>query len=76
MRDFFFRDMDMSRLFFKIIDDINLSINLKDKAPKMKPKVMENKLFSLLFDNSVAGMSNDQIEDEIIIPAVNPKNIL
>lgn len=76
IRDFFFRDMDIGRLFFKIIHDINLSVNLNDKAPKMKPKVMENKLVSLLSDNSVAGMSNDQIEDEIIIPAVKPKNIL
>ena len=46
---------------------------MNDKAPKMKPNVMENKLVSLLFDNSVAGMSNDQIEDEIIIPAGNLK---
>lgn len=68
--------MDIGRLFLKIMDDINLSINLNDRVPKIKPKVMENKLVSLLSNNSVDGMSNDQIEDEIIIPAVKPKNIL
>ena len=37
---------------------------------------MPNKLFSLFSDNSVAGIINDHIDDEIIIPAVKPKNIL
>ena len=56
--------------------DDKMSRNLSKIAPNIKPNDMPNKLFSLFSDNSVAGIINDHIDDEIIIPAVKPKNIL
>lgn len=76
IRYFFLRDKDIVNLFLDIIEDINLSIDFNDKVPEIKPKVIEKIFIELLFNSSVAGMSNDQIDDEIIIPDVKPKKIL
>lgn len=75
-RNFFLADNVTGRFILSIILDINLSSNLSKIAPNIKPNDMPNKLFSLFSDNSVAGIINDHIDDEIIIPAVKPKNIL
>ena len=76
MRVFFFIDEEIGEIFLIIIEDINLSTNLKDKVPSRNPIVIRNRLLILLLDNSVAGISSDQIADDIIIPDMNPKNIL
>lgn len=73
---FFLSDDGMTNLFFDIIDEINLSINFNDNVPRMNPKVIEKIFDKLLFNNSVDGINKDQIDEEIIIPDVNPKNIL
>lgn len=76
MRYFFLRDGDIGNLFLKIFKNISLSIDFSENAPNINPKVIETILIELLFSNSVAGISKDQMEDEIIIPDVKPKNIL
>ncbi|BAK80886.1 hypothetical protein RATSFB_0324 [Candidatus Arthromitus sp. SFB-rat-Yit] len=73
---FFFEDIVIGSCIFKIILDMNLSNNLRKIAPNMKPKDIPSKLFNLFLDNSVAGIISDHIDDEIMIPAVKPKNIL
>lgn len=76
IRVFFFMEEEIGELFLIIIYDINLSTSLKDNVPSKNPIVIKNRLLILLLYNLVAGISKDQIADDIIIPDMNPKNIL
>lgn len=76
IKDFFLRDEDNFKLFFNIIDNIILSMNLKDRVPIINPAVIYIILVNLFCESSVAGISKDHIDEEIIIPDINPKNNL